>query len=92
MQKSSNCEEFIKHTTSEFTEFDKASCNDIVDKLVMYFLHWSVSMYVDVFCGKPETEEFHQEQLRFMNEEFRNKDNLVVSLLNQLNNISKQSK
>ena len=34
-------------------------------------------------------EEFHQEQLRFMNEELRNKDNLIVSFLN--NYLNKQS-
>ena len=29
-------------------------------------------------------EEFYQEQLRFMNEELRNKDNFINSLLHQL--------
>ena len=38
----------------------------------------------DVLSGKARTVEFYQEQLRFMNEELRNKDNLIMSLLNQL--------
>ena len=39
---------------------------------------------IDVLSGKAQTEEFYQEQLRFMNEELRNKDNLINSLLHQL--------
>ena len=38
----------------------------------------------DVLSGNSQTEKFYQEQLRFMNEELRNRDNLMVSLLNQL--------
>ena len=38
----------------------------------------------DVLSGKAQTEEFYEEQLHFMNEELRNKDNLIISLLNQL--------
>ena len=34
--------------------------------------------------GKTQIEEIYQEQLRFMNEELRNKDNLIISLLNEL--------
>ena len=33
-RKSSNREDLVKHITSEFTEFDEATCNDILDKLV----------------------------------------------------------
>ena len=29
-RKSSNREELVKHVTSEFTEFDEASCNNIL--------------------------------------------------------------
>ena len=43
---------------------------------------------IDVLSGKVQTEEFDQEQLRFMNEELRNTDDLIISLLHQL---SKQS-
>ena len=32
----------------------------------------------DVLSGKAQTEEFYQEQLCFMNEELRNKNNLIV--------------
>ena len=32
--KSSNHEELVKHITSEFTEFDEATCNNITGKLV----------------------------------------------------------
>ena len=39
---------------------------------------------IDVLSGKAQTEEFYQEQLRFMNGELRNKDNLIISLLHQL--------
>ena len=39
---------------------------------------------IDVLSGKAQTEEFYQEQLRFINEELRNKDNLINSLLHQL--------
>ena len=39
---------------------------------------------IDVLSGKAQTEEFYQEQLRFMNEELRNKDNLINFLLHQL--------
>ena len=39
---------------------------------------------IDVLSGKAQTEEFYQEQLRFMNEELRNKDILINSLLHQL--------
>ena len=39
---------------------------------------------IDVLSGKAQTEEFYQEQLRFMNEELRNQKNLIISLLNQL--------
>ena len=39
---------------------------------------------MDVLSGKAQTEEFYREQLRFMNEELRNKHNLIVFLLNQL--------
>ena len=39
---------------------------------------------IDVLSGNAQTEKFYQEQLRFMNEELRNRDNLMVSLLNQL--------
>ena len=39
---------------------------------------------IDVVSGKAQTEEFYQEQLRFINEELRNKDNLINSLLHQL--------
>ena len=38
---------------------------------------------IDMLSGKAQTEEFYQEQLRSKNEELRNKDNLIVSLLNQ---------
>ena len=37
-----------------------------------------------VLSGKAKTEEFYQEQLRFINEELRNKDNLINSLVHQL--------
>ena len=33
-RKSSNREDLVKHITSEFTEFDEATCNDILGKLV----------------------------------------------------------
>ena len=39
---------------------------------------------IDVLFGKAQTEEIYPEQLRFMNEELRNKDDLIISLLNQL--------
>ena len=39
---------------------------------------------IDVLSGKAQTEDFYQEQLRFMNEELRNKDNLINFLLHQL--------
>ena len=39
---------------------------------------------IDVLSRKAHTEEFYQEQLRFMNGELRNKDNLTNSLLHQL--------
>ena len=39
---------------------------------------------IDVLSGKAQTEEFYQEQIRFINEELRNKDNLINSLLHQL--------
>ena len=39
---------------------------------------------MDVLSRKAQTEELYQEQLLFMNEELRNKDNLIVSLLNHL--------
>ena len=39
---------------------------------------------IDVLSGKVQTEEFDQEQLRFMNEELRNTDDLIISLLHQL--------
>ena len=39
---------------------------------------------IDVLSVKAQTEEFYQEQFRFMNEELRNKDNLIISLLHQL--------
>ena len=39
---------------------------------------------IDVVSGKAQTEVFYQEQLRFINEELRNKDNLINSLLHQL--------
>ena len=39
-----------------------------------------------VLSGKAQTDEFYLEQLRFMNEKLRNKDNLINSLLNQLSN------
>ena len=39
---------------------------------------------IDVLSGKAQTEVFYQEQLRFINEELRNKDNLINSLLHQL--------
>ena len=39
---------------------------------------------IDVDSGKAQTEVFYQEQLRFINEELRNKDNLINSLLHQL--------
>ena len=39
---------------------------------------------IDVFSGKVKTEKFYQEQLASMNEALRNKDNLIISLLNQL--------
>ena len=39
---------------------------------------------IDVLSGKAQTEEFYQEQLCFMNEESRSKDNLIISLLHQL--------
>ena len=39
---------------------------------------------IDVLSGKAQTEKFYEEQLRFINEELRNKDNLIISLLNQL--------
>ena len=39
---------------------------------------------LDVIFGKAQKEEFYQEQLRFTNEELRKKDNLIVSLLNQV--------
>ena len=39
---------------------------------------------IDVLSGKFQKEEFYQEQLCLMNEELRNKDNLILSLLNQL--------
>ena len=32
-RKSSNCEELVKLITSEFTEFEEANCNGILDKL-----------------------------------------------------------
>ena len=35
---------------------------------------------IDVLSEKSQTEEFYQEQLRFVNEELRNKNNLIVSL------------
>ena len=38
----------------------------------------------DVLSRKVQTEQLYQEQLRFMNEELRNKNNLIISLLNQL--------
>ena len=38
----------------------------------------------DVLSGKAQTEQFYQEQLRFMNNELRNKDNLIISLLHHL--------
>ena len=44
---------------------------------------------IDVLSGKAQTEVFYQEQLRFINEELRNKDNLINSLLHHL---SKQTK
>ena len=34
---------------------------------------------VDVLSGKAQTEEFYQEPLLFMNEELRNKDNLILT-------------
>ena len=39
---------------------------------------------IDVLSGKAQAEEFYQKQLRFMNEELRIKEKLIVSLLNQL--------
>ena len=39
---------------------------------------------IDVLFGKAQIEELYQEQLRFINEELRNKDNLINSLLHQL--------
>ena len=39
---------------------------------------------IDVLSVKAQTEEFYQEQFRFMNEELRKKDNLIISLLHQL--------
>ena len=39
---------------------------------------------IDVLSGRAQTEEFYQEQLRFMNGELRNKDNMIKSLLHQL--------
>ena len=33
-RKNSNFEELVKHATSELTEFDEASCNNIMEKLV----------------------------------------------------------
>ena len=33
-RKRSNGEELVKHTTSEFTELDEATCSNILDKLV----------------------------------------------------------
>ena len=33
-RKSSNREDLVKHITSKFTEFDEATCNDILGKLV----------------------------------------------------------
>ena len=39
---------------------------------------------IDVVSGKAQPEVFYQEQLRFINEELRNKDNLINSLLHQL--------
>ena len=39
---------------------------------------------IDVLSGKAQMEEIYQEQLCFMNEELRNKDSLIISLLNQL--------
>ena len=39
---------------------------------------------IDVLSGKAQTEEFYKEQLCFINEELRNKDNLINSLLHQL--------
>ena len=39
---------------------------------------------IDVLSEKAQTEEFYQEQLCFMNEESRSKDNLIISLLHQL--------
>ena len=39
---------------------------------------------IDVLSGKAQAEEFYKEQLRFMNEELRIKEKLIVSLLNQL--------
>ena len=39
---------------------------------------------IDVLTGKGQREKFYEEQLRFINEELRNKDNLIISLLNQL--------
>ena len=39
---------------------------------------------IDVLSGKAQTEKFYEEQLRFINEELRNKDNLIISLLNHL--------
>ena len=38
----------------------------------------------DVNSGKSQTELFYQEQLRFMNQELRNKYNLITSLFHQL--------
>ena len=40
---------------------------------------------IDVLSGKAQTEEFYQEQLRFMNEELRNKNNLFLCYINYLN-------
>ena len=37
---------------------------------------------IDVLTGKGETETFYEEQLLFINQELRNKENLIISLLN----------
>ena len=43
---------------------------------------------IDVLSGKAQTEKFYEEQLRFINEELRNKDNLIISLLNHLSKLT----
>ena len=51
-----------------------------------YVLKEAITMHssIDVSSGKVQMEEFYQEQLRFMNEQLRNKDNVIVSSFSQL--------